>query len=218
MRNTKNKSTPKTRLEAIMSDFELKLRNLKEVTKTSTNAELATVLGISTKTIYTWRERQNIPDKIILKARQLSQKSDSAPTGYLELKFYDIEVSAGHGALIEKEEESNAMVFSEQFIRNDLGFNPNNIFLMPVRGDSMSPTLKNQSVIMVNRVDEFSTDGVYVFRFDNRLMVKRLQFLPDGIKVVSDNSAYEPWGLNKKEITSEDFEIIGEVVWSGQRM
>lgn len=96
------------------------------------------------------------------------------PRGYLELKFYDIEASAGHGTLVQKEEESNAMVFNEKFIRQELGYNPNNIFLMPVRGDSMSPTLKNQSIVMVNRVDDFSTDGVYVFRYDGRLMVKRL--------------------------------------------
>ncbi|CAH6891654.1 putative transcriptional regulator [Vibrio chagasii] len=201
-----------------MSEFELSLRKLKEVTNTSTNAELAKVLEISPKTIYTWRERQNIPEKIFLKARQLSQKAVSLPTGYLELKFFDIEVSAGQGTLVEKEEESSAMVFSEKFIRQELGFNPNNIFLMPVRGDSMLPTLKNQSVVMVNRVDGFSTDGIYVFRYDNRLMVKRLQFLPNGIKVVSDNSAYEAWELRKEEIKGADFEIIGEVVWSGQRM
>lgn len=68
--------------------------------------------------------------------------------------------------LVEKEEESSAIVFSERFIRQKLGFNPNSIFLMPVRGDSMSPTLKNQSIVMVNRVDGFSNDGIYVFRFD----------------------------------------------------
>lgn len=153
-----------------------------------------------------------------MKTNEIPKSGSLTPKGYLDLKFYDIEVSAGHGALIEKEEESQAMVFSEKFIRQELGFNPNNIFLMPVRGDSMSPTLKNQSIVMVNRVDGFSTDGIYVFRFDGRLMVKRLQFLPNGIKVVSDNPSYEPWELSKEDVHRADFEIIGEVVWSGQRM
>lgn len=49
-------------------------------------------------------------------------------------------------------------------------------------------------------------------------MVKRIQFLPQGIKVVSDNAAYEPWELSKRDTQSADFEIIGDVVWSGQRM
>uniref|UniRef100_UPI000680116C S24 family peptidase n=2 Tax=Vibrionaceae TaxID=641 RepID=UPI000680116C len=180
--------------------------------------DLSKALGVSPSTVQTWRSRGKIPEDIFIKANQIAKSGSLAPRGYLELKFFDVEVSAGHGALVEKEEESSAMVFSERFIRQELGFNPNNIFLMPVRGDSMAPTLKNQSIVMVNRMDGFSTDGIYVFRYDNRLMVKRLQFLPNGIKVVSDNSSYEAWELGKKDIEGADFEIIGEVVWSGQRM
>ena len=201
-----------------MGSFEEQLKELKRLTNTSKNVDLAKALGKSPKTISNWKHRDHIPEDIFIKARELSQNGSVAPRGYLELKFYDVEVSAGHGTLVEKEEESSAMVFSERFIRQELGFNPNNIFLMPVRGDSMAPTLKNQSIVMVNRVDGFSTDGIYVFRYDNRLMVKRLQFLPNGIKVVSDNSSYEAWELGKRDIEGADFEIIGEVVWSGQRM
>ncbi|AXN32270.1 LexA family transcriptional regulator [Vibrio coralliilyticus] len=201
-----------------MSNVDEQISELKKLTKTSKNTDLSKVLGISPSTIQTWRTRGKIPEDIFLKAQEIFKTGSLAPKGYVELKFYDVEVSAGHGALVEKEEESNAMVFSERFLRQDLGYNPNNIFLMPVRGDSMTPTLKNQSIVMVNRVDGFSTDGIYVFRYDGRLMVKRLQFLPNGIKVVSDNSAYEPWALSKEDVQGADFEIIGEVVWSGQRM
>ncbi|HBC0002646.1 TPA: helix-turn-helix transcriptional regulator [Vibrio parahaemolyticus] len=201
-----------------MKHIEIQIEELKKLTRTAKNVDLAKVLGISPKTIQSWKSREKIPEDIFLKAEEISKTGSVAPKGYLELKFYDVEVSAGHGTLVEKEEESSAMVFSERFIRQELGFNPNNIFLMPVRGDSMAPTLKNQSIVMVNRVDGFSTDGIYVFRYDNRLMVKRLQFLPNGIKVVSDNSSYEAWELGKKDIEGADFEIIGEVVWSGQRV
>ena len=201
-----------------MKHIEIQIEELKKLTRTAKNVDLAKVLGISPKTIQSWKSREKIPEDIFLKAEEISKTGSVAPKGYLELKFYDVEVSAGHGTLVEKEEESSAMVFSERFIRQELGFNPNNIFLMPVRGDSMAPTLKNQSIVMVNRVDGFSTDGIYVFRYDNRLMVKRLQFLPNGIKVVSDNNSYEAWELGKRDIEGADFEIIGEVVWSGQRM
>ncbi|ELI0636736.1 S24 family peptidase [Vibrio harveyi] len=201
-----------------MSNIDEQILELKKLTRTSKNTDLSKALGVSPSTVQTWRSRGKIPEDIFIKANQIAKSGSLAPRGYLELKFFDVEVSAGHGALVEKEEESSAMVFSERFIRQELGFNPNNIFLMPVRGDSMAPTLKNQSIVMVNRMDGFSTDGIYVFRYDNRLMVKRLQFLPNGIKVVSDNSSYEAWELGKKDIEGTDFEIIGEVVWSGQRM
>ena len=38
------------------------------------------------------------------------------------------------------------------------------------------------------------------------------------IKVKSDNSLYEPWEINKESLDGTDIEIIGRVVWSGQRM
>ena len=46
---------------------------------------------------------------------------------------------------------------------------------------SMQPTLKNGSMIMVNRDVDNLSDGVYVMRHDNNLLVKRLQMLPCGI-------------------------------------
>jgi phage repressor protein C with HTH and peptisase S24 domain len=56
-------------------------------------------------------------------------------------------------------------------------------------------------------------------RHENNLLVKRLQLLPDGIiKVKSDNSLYEPWEINKDKLNGTDIELIGRVVWSGQRM
>lgn len=138
---------------------------------------------------------------------------------YIELDFYDVEVSAGHGALVIQEEKDDSICFSNKFITKELGLKPKNIFLMPVKGDSMVPTLKNQALVMVNQISEFSGDGIYVFRFDGQLMVKRLQFTKRGLNVVSDNATtYPSWELSRAELKTEDFEIIGEVVWSGQRM
>ncbi|OLQ70307.1 transcriptional regulator [Photobacterium proteolyticum] len=199
--------------------FEEQLKELKKLTNTSKNVDLARVLGKSPKTISNWKHRNHIPDDIFIKARDISQKgSMTAPHGYVELPFFEVEVSAGHGALVEREELSSSMVFSESYLRNEVGVNPNNILLMPIKGDSMHPTLKHGGVMMVHRVNEFADDGVYVFRFDSRLMVKRLQYSKAGLKVVSDNETYEPWELSKEEVQAEDFEVIGKVVWTGQRM
>ncbi|MCJ8351152.1 S24 family peptidase [Moritella sp.] len=55
----------------------------------------------------------------------------------------------------------------------------------------MQPTLKNRSMIMVNRDVDNLSDGVYVMRHDNNLLVKRLQILPGGIiRVKSGHSMY----------------------------
>lgn len=82
----------------------------------------------------------------------------------------------------------------------------------------MHPTLRNGRLMIVNRADQFSGDGIYVFRFDGQLMVRCLQFSKAGLSVVSDNETYKSWELDKHELASNDFESIGEVIWSGQRM
>ncbi|MEZ8241289.1 S24 family peptidase [Vibrio splendidus] len=202
---------------AIIDD---KLLELKKMTGTIRNIELAEILGVSTSTIQNWRARGKIPKHIIAKAEEISLHGDLAPTsrGYVSVKLYEVEASAGSGSLVENEDPSTALLFSEKYLRKDLGYKPENIFLLSVRGDSMAPTLKNQSIVMVNKIDDFASDGVYVFRFEGALLVKRLQFLPEGIEVVSDNPTYKTWEINKKELEYKDFQIIGEVVWSGQRM
>ncbi|CAK2858238.1 putative transcriptional regulator [Vibrio cyclitrophicus] len=203
-----------------MKTIDEQITELKQLTKTAKITDLSKALGVSPSTVRTWRSREKIPENIFLKAEEIAQDRDGfgTPKGYVTLNFYDVEVSAGHGALVERDEESTEIVFSEKFISKSIGVNPNEVFLMPVRGDSMAPTLKNQALVMVHKVDEFSGDGVYVFRFDGQLMVKRLQFMPKVIKVVSDNHTYENWELLKDDLKNEDFQIIGEVVWSGQRM
>ena len=53
---------------------------------------------------------------------------------------------------------------------------------MLVEGDSMYPTLKNGSMIMVNRHFNGLSDGVYVMRHEQNLLVKLLKMLPKDIK------------------------------------
>lgn len=149
---------------------------------------------------------------------ELTCTSTNTDSKYIELDFYDVEVNAGAGALVVQENQPEGIAFSRNFITNDIGVRPNNIFLMPVRGDSMIPTLQNQALIMVNRIEDFTGDGIYVFRFDGQLMVKRLQFTKAGLSIVSDNETYEKWELTRKEMATFDFEIIGEVVWAGQKV
>ena len=80
-----------------------------------------------------------------------------------------------------------------------------------------SPTLKNGSMIIVDRHLATMSDGIYLMHHDNNLLVKRLQILPTGsIKVKSDNTRYEPWEVHKADFNGTDLELIGRVVWTGQ--
>jgi phage repressor protein C with HTH and peptisase S24 domain len=142
-----------------------------------------------------------------------------AKTEYINLPFYEVKASAGDGRLVEAEEQTHLISFEPEWLNKEIGVNPNDVFLMLVDGDSMYPTLKNDAMIMVNRNFSGLSDGIYVMRHDHNLLVKRLQMLPGGIiKVKSDNNMYEPWEINKEHLNGTDIELIGRVVWSGQRM
>jgi len=145
-----------------------------------------------------------------------THKKDSA---HIQLPFYEISASAGVGLLAEVEERPKTISFEPYWLRNEIGVCPNNVFLMLVDGDSMQPTLKNGSMIMVNRDVDNLSDGVYVMRHDNNLLVKRLQMLPGGIiRVKSDNTMYDPWEITKSQLDGEELALIGRVVWTGQKM
>ncbi|GAB1351360.1 hypothetical protein MASR1M12_00900 [Erysipelotrichia bacterium] len=52
-------------------------------------------------------------------------------------------------------------------------------------------------------------DGIWVFSYEERLFLKRLQFLPDSkIKVISSNPAYEPYVIS----INESFRLFGRYV------
>ncbi|WP_135459065.1 S24 family peptidase [Vibrio echinoideorum] len=192
--------------------------DLKALTNTAKNVDLAKALGIAPRSIQNWRARENIPKDIFLKARQTSQNPLSELSGMVELTYYDVEASAGHGSLIEVE-TSTEMSFAERYLRDELHVNPSEVFLMRAKGDSMYPTLKDGSLMMVKRLNDFSGDGVYVFRVNGQVMVKRLQFQPAKIIFKSDNfQFYDPWELTHKEVGSTDFEILGQAIWGGGKL
>lgn len=82
-----------------------------------------------------------------------------------------------------------------------------------VQGDSMCPTIEPGDLIFVDiSINQFDGDGIYVFGFDDKIYVKRLQMIPDKLLVISDNQIYREWG-----ITSENehrFMVFGKVLIS----
>ncbi|ODS10080.1 LexA family transcriptional regulator [Vibrio scophthalmi] len=202
-------------------DVEGKIRELKRLTKTSKNTELAKVLGISSKTISNWKNRGHIPEYILLEAQKIIENGNSSPiekSNLIALTYYDIQASAGHGALVEIEMPTQ-ISFSESYLSKELRVQPDDVFMMRVGGDSMYPTLQDGALIVVKRINEFYGDGVYVFRINGQIMVKRLQFQPTKIIFKSDNThLYEPWEVLHKELEDIDFQILGKVIWGGGKI
>ncbi|ELO1780981.1 helix-turn-helix domain-containing protein [Vibrio fluvialis] len=202
-----------------MSNIDSQIEQLKELTETATNIDLAKALGVSASTIQTWRMRNKIPEKIFIKARQFSKKAQpQQQSGMINLTYYDVEASAGHGTLVEVE-TATELSFAERYLRDELHVNPSEVFTMRARGDSMYPTLKDGSLMIVKRINEFLGDGIYVFRVNGQLMVKRLQIQPTKLIFKSDNEQfYDAWELTYQEIEAIDFEVVGRTIWGGGKL
>ena len=95
--------------------------------------------------------------------------------------------------------------------------NENNLKVINITGDSMQGTFENGDIICIDiTVNQFQNDGIYVFTFENRLYVRRLQMIKNKLVVISDNKKYRDW-----EILTDEFDqlgIHGKVVLSQSMM
>lgn len=172
--------------------------------------KIAGVLGVSTKTLLTG-SLDSLESHEIHSPKGIGRVKKE---GFIYVPLYDVEASAGHGALVHSEQVIDFLAFKEQFITRELGLNPKHILLIKAIGDSMNPTIRAGALLLVNSsVTKVRNDGIYVIRQNSDLLVKRIQNMMDGqLKVRSDNPEYEPL-----VVASKTLDILGEVVWGGQK-
>lgn len=85
---------------------------------------------------------------------------------------------------------------------------PERVKLMQVYGDSMQPTINDSDFILTDiSHNSFDTDGIYLIRMINGLVVKRLQAGLNAISIISDNPNYKPIEASIGEV-----KIIGKVI------
>ncbi len=149
---------------------------------------------------------------------ELQSQTEHATDCYAYLPLYDMSASAGGGfCATDQEEVKTLLAFKKDWIHTELLAKPEELFLVHVEGESMTPVLNPGDVILVKKQDGAPVkDGIHVVRLDDVILVKRVQRLPGGkIKISSDNKAYEPYTLDLTQM--DNFAVIGRVVWAGRR-
>ncbi len=77
----------------------------------------------------------------------------------------------------------------------------------------MGPTIEPGDLFFVDiSIKQFDGDGIYVFGFDDKIYVKRLQIIPDKLMVKSDNTNYREWSITKDNDCS--YGVFGNVLIS----
>lgn len=84
----------------------------------------------------------------------------------------------------------------------------------------MDLSLRNDDIAQVDKSRVKPNElNLYLDRLEEKIYIISLQNTVLGkLKVSSDNPVYEPIYINTEEISKEQFEILGKVVWFGRRM
>jgi SOS-response transcriptional repressor LexA len=125
------------------------------------------------------------------------------------IRYYpNIRVSAGGGSF-EDNQDFEKLDIPEYFIKFFGGIgNIKNIEAINVTGDSMEPTLQNDSIIFIDKSKtDIQKNGIYAFLFDNNMFVKRVTKKGNQFIMSSDNDVYDDMVCEIGNI-----EIYGKVV------
>ena len=86
-------------------------------------------------------------------------------------------------------------------------------FALKIQGDSMSPRIWNNDVVIVKQQDDAENGDIVIAAINgDDAVCKRLQKYNDGIALISLNPLYDPIYLKKDEIDGKPVRIIGKVV------
>lgn len=132
---------------------------------------------------------------------------------YAPLPVYDVMVSAGPGSFNRERSipEGWSLISLDQ-IRMVTRANADDLAIIRVSGDSMSPTLQNGDQILIDRsIHRIGRDGMYVIATGEEVIVKRISrdWATKSLTISSDNPLYP----TSHGVQEEDIVVLGRVVW-----
>jgi len=126
----------------------------------------------------------------------------------------DARLAAGAGAMNGDVSLQGALAFRQDWLR-ERGISPAQACLLTVAGDSMSPTLHDGDLVMIDeRRTTVRNRHVYAFvDIDGSARVKRVELVPDQLLILtSDNPAHPTETRTGPDMNR--LRVLGEIVWS----
>ncbi|WOZ75703.1 XRE family transcriptional regulator [Kosakonia sacchari] len=173
--------------------------------------KLAQALSVSVSDLFTSSENQST---VCINSE--GNTSIIKDIDVFRVEVLDVSASAGSGHIQGSDviDVIHAIEYSsDQALSMFGGRTSSGVKVINVRGDSMASTIEPGDLIFVDvNINEFDGDGIYVFGFDGKVYVKRLQMIPDQLLVISDNPKYREWSINKEN--EHRFYVYGKVLIS----
>lgn len=204
--------------------FEDFFRRVARTTEISSQKQLADLLRVGPAAI-TLAKKRGVPGSWSLRIASLfglnpgwieTGKGPVYQAGREDTFFVPVvsaRACAGAGSLEVKEEVTGEVPFSAAWIRRKGA--PENMVIMEVTGDSMSPELEEGDSVLVDLGQTgLSSHALYVVGLEDTLQVKRVESAPGLVILMSANRRYAPVTLQGDEI--QQLRILGRVLWSSR--
>lgn len=197
-----------------------------------TQVRLGEELGVSQPTIQRWlggtHPDSHNRDKLLALLDSSDDFVDIRPAGNSkpvrgDIPNLTIHAGLGSGGLEHIELDDQGQISDPNYldgywsfpasIRSGMGQLPKT-HALPVKGDSMEPTLVGGSVVFVDTSHSIpSPPDLYAVDYGDGLMIKRIELVPrsDMVKVISDNPRYSSY-----EMPREELRVYGRVLASFQ--
>lgn len=176
---------------------------------------VAELFGVSLNTAANWLRGDGAPEIARLPeiAETLNTTVDQLVMGtqgtgahVIDEHYTVVDVHSGD------ESESHALYMLPETLR-ELGL-PRGVIAMRMSADDMDPYLRPGDVVFYDpRVTHIHTNGVYVLRIHDALVIRRIQrSTRDGVLLICDNERFGREALSESEFGASGIEVVGQVV------
>lgn len=127
--------------------------------------------------------------------------------------------AAGGGSLETSGETEGALAFRREWLGRKTRTSPEKLRVMVVVGDSMSPTIEDGDIVLVDegvRKEEPRDGRVYVIRKGDEIYIKRFRQGVGELLFMGDNRDRDYQDVKIKPGEEDGFALIGRVLWAGK--
>lgn len=144
----------------------------------------------------------------------IASKAEVDGSQFASVPRYNAQLSAGPGTNHDGDHSVGAIAFRRDWLARE-GISPASAMVLPVKGDSMAPTLCDGDLVMIDR-KKVTPTGRKIYAMigpDGEARVKRIERLPTALLLHSDNDGFPTELVAPAD--ADRIRILGQVVWWG---